>query len=291
MKILLTGNTGFLGSNIYNYLRSKHDVKTLSRKQSDYNFDLSIDSEIELSEEFDWVIHSAGIAHNKDNKNILRVNLCGTKRLLQALLNTKFKALTFISSVSVYGQEYGENIDEKFAIDASKLDQYGLSKYQAEIEVLNFCKKKEISCSILRLPLIVGTNAPGNLKDMMRAMEKGYFFLIGDGTARKSMVLVEDVAKQIEKFYNVNGVYNLTDGYNPSLNEFTEYMAKKMNFKKPRRLNLYIAYFMAIIGTILRLSFFNLSKYNKLKKSLTFSSALAQREVNWQPTKVTNGKF
>jgi hypothetical protein len=41
----------------------------------------------------------------------------------------------------------------------------------------------------LVLPLLVGENPRGNLGVMMRAIDKGYYFNIGGGKARKSMVL------------------------------------------------------------------------------------------------------
>ena len=77
----------------------------------------------------------------------------------------------------------------------------------------------------MRLPLVVGSNPPGNLGKMINGIKRGTYFSIGGGKARKCMVLAEDVAKLITECPDVSGIYNLTDGKNPCFKELDSYLA------------------------------------------------------------------
>ena len=74
---------------------------------------------------------------------------------------------------------------------------YADSKIQAEELLREWGKLNNVNMLILRLPLLVGENPPGNLGSMIRAIKKGYYFRIGDGSARRSMVLAEDIAEVV----------------------------------------------------------------------------------------------
>jgi UDP-glucose 4-epimerase len=62
----------------------------------------------------------------------------------------------FISSVAVYGQETGLNINEKAPLNAK--DFYGLSKIQAEEMVMNWCIKNKIICLSLYFYKLLNIN-------------------------------------------------------------------------------------------------------------------------------------
>lgn len=46
-------------------------------------------------------------------------------------------------------------------------------------------KQHNVVCTILRLPLLVGTNPPGNLGAMIKGIARGYYFNIGGGKSKK----------------------------------------------------------------------------------------------------------
>lgn len=162
MKVILTGAYGFLGKAIANHFSGRELVR-LGRSSGDLVVDLSL--EIPRLPACDLVIHAAGKAHIVP-KTVMekiafhQVNVGGTANLLAGLANSSVpKYFVFISSVSVYGLDEGTLIDEDAPLLAK--DAYGRSKIAAEEMVLNWCKKNEVVCSILRLPLLAGTNPPG----------------------------------------------------------------------------------------------------------------------------------
>ncbi len=292
MKILITGSTGFLGSKIQNELKG-HDIKSLSRSRSTYNFDLA--SHVPIFERrFDLVIHAAGKAHSMpkndiEKQEIFNINVEGTKNLLEGLSkSSEPKYFVFISSVSVYGDEFGYEINESKSLGAS--DTYGLSKIEAEQMVLAWCDKNNVICTVLRLPLLVGINPPGNLKSMINAIKKRFYFNVSGGSARKSMVLASDISKFILAAAEVGGIYNLTDGYHPNFNELSHLISKQLGRRFVPNIPLFVAKFLAFIGDKLGPEFpINSNKLNKITSSLTFDDSKARKAFGWNPTPVLKG--
>ncbi|MES2544632.1 MAG: NAD-dependent epimerase/dehydratase family protein [Bacteroidota bacterium] len=285
MKVLLTGANGFLGKIIIKTLEKEYQILGLSRNSGEYR--VCLDKQIpNFHHSFGIVIHAAGRAHSvpkkgSEKKQFHEVNVIGTENLLKGLEKTVLpKQFVFISSVSVYGQEFGNDINEEHQLEAK--DPYGLSKIEAEALVMKWCKKQNVVCTILRLPLLVGENPPGNLGAMIKAIDKGYYFNIGGGKARKSMVLAQDVATFIPKVAIIGGTYNLTDGFNPSFNELSLMISKNKKFFFS--LPLGIAKLIGIIGDIMgEKAPINSSKVRKITSNLTFDDSKARQLLNWKP--------
>ena len=289
MKILLTGSTGFLGKYIYKSLIKNNKIDTLSRTKSSYNIDLSQQIP-NFNESFNMVIHVAGKAHDQSEKALInnsfyKVNVIGLKNLLSGLKKTNTPSkFVFISSVSVYGLSKGTNISESFELLAK--DDYGLSKIEGEKIVKTWCKKNNVKYLILRLPLLVGKNPPGNLGAMIKAIKNGFYFNINRGKARKSMVLADDVSKIILKASEIGGTFNLTDGNNPNFNQLSYSIAKQLNKKYIFNMPIFIAQLISKIGDIMGLNFFNSSKLNKIVSDLTFDDSKARKTLDWKPNSV-----
>lgn len=287
--ILLTGANGFLGKIIIKTLERERQIRTLSRNFGEYR--VSLDKEVpDFRETYDLVIHAAGKAHSipkteVEKKQFHEVNVTGTKNLLKGLEKVGVpKQFIFISSVSVYGLESGKDINEESPLIAK--DPYGLSKIEAEELVTIWCKQHNVVCSILRLPLLVGKNPPGNLGAMLRAIEKGYYFNIGGGKARKSMVLAKDVATFIPKIAVIGGVYNITDGVHPDFYKLSAAILKQKNKKPLYNLPFFMAKIMGFVGDFLgEKAPINSLKIKKITSDLTFDDTKA-RNVGWKPEKV-----
>lgn len=288
-KILVTGSNGFLGSVIFNEL-SDYSIKGLSRNRSYYNVDLSINIP-NFEESFDLIIHCAGMAHftpinNQQSKLFYDVNVVGSCNLIKGLSKTSLpKQFVYISSVSVYGVNNGIDISEEYPLLAK--DPYGNSKIIAEEIIKQWCKEHNVTCTILRLPLIVGVNPPGNLDSMIKAIKKGYYFNIAGGNAKKSMVLASDITKFILKAAEVGGTYNLTDGVHPTFNELSKNISQHFGKSFVPNMPLIIANILAKIGDILGNSFpINSNKLSKITSTLTFDDSKARIAFGWNPTPV-----
>lgn len=290
MKILLTGANGFLGNYLKNELKKSFVLKTLSRSSSDYNIDL-LNKNILFNDKFDLVIHAAGKAHlvpsnEKEFNDFYETNVNGTLNLLEGLrvsgLPQKF---VFISSVSVYGLSDGFFINENSPLLAN--DAYGKSKIEAEKIIINWCKQYNVKYTILRLPLIIGSDPPGNLKTMISAIKKGYYFNIAGGIAKKSMVLAKDIARFIISSSDIGGIYNLTDGIHPSFNDLSKIISLKLNKRYPINMPKILALFLAKLGDVIGGDFpLNTIKYIKITSTLTFDDSKARKAFFWNPDPV-----
>ena len=145
MKIALTGNTGFIGKNLENFLRKKNlNVITLGRhKFNDVKFDIFNTKNIKNpKKKIDVLIHAASVSVNefyrkkkikkKDIVKIIESELKSLEILIKFCKFNKVKKFIFISSASVYGN----NIKNKpFSTKeiANPSDIYGALKLAMEI--------------------------------------------------------------------------------------------------------------------------------------------------------------
>lgn len=292
MRVLTTGTSGFLGKIIKNEL-SKNEVFDLNRFSGFYQVDLSKNIPC-LDKQFDLVIHVAGIAHSvpktkEQIEQFYKVNVIGTLNLLNGLNRSYLpKMFVYISSVAVYGETNAELINEESALKA--IDPYGKSKIDAEELVLNWCETNNVICTILRLPLLAGTNPPGNLGSMINGIKKGYYFNIAGGKAQKSMVLASDVAQCILKVSEIGGIYNLTDGYHPTFNELSRTISLQLGRKFVPNMPLFFAKILALIGDLIGDKFpINSNKLSKIMEPLTFDDSKARKAFGWNPRQVLEG--
>jgi nucleoside-diphosphate-sugar epimerase len=289
MKVLLTGATGFLGKYLLSELKAqKTEVDTVGRTaENTFQCDLAKDDlELQSDSLYDMVVHNAGKAHfvpqnEAEGKVFYDVNVGGTEKLLDAILSLKNKpkCIVFVSTVAVYGLELGENIDETAPLLGDT--PYAKSKIMAEEMIQTWCAKNGVNCVILRLPLVVGENAPGNLGAMEKAIRKGYYFRLGSGLARRSMVNAVDVAKLIPSLIEMNGVYNLTDGLHRSFAEMDTFLAQKHG-KNIKKIPVWMGKCAAKLGDFVPGFPLNTYRLGKLEQSLTFNDDKARRELNWK---------
>lgn len=287
--ILLTGESGFLGKEIYNYLKITHKIYSVGRRMDKLHA-IDIKNPFMLNQCFDCVIHAAGKAHlvpqsEDDIQAFWDVNVLGTQNLLNALEVSPPNRFVFISSVAVYGNSFGVLLNEQTPILAR--DPYGQSKAQAEALVLNWCNRNSVICTILRLPLVYGVNPPGNLRQMWQGILKGYYFNVAGGNVRKSIVRAEDVARYIVPASEVGGIYNLTDGMNPSFKELSQFMAKSIGRRWIPNMPLWIARFLSALGDQLGPRFpLNSERLDKITSELTFDDSFARTKFGWSPQPV-----
>ncbi len=291
-NLLLTGATGFLGSNMLPVLERSYLVSCLGRSgKNDVVCNLSENVPV-LDKGYDIVLHAAGKAHvvpktESEKKEFYQVNLEGTKNLCKAL--EQFPALpeafVYISTVAVYGLDTGMGITEEAPLKGET--PYAESKILAERYLQEWCADKGVSLVILRLPLIAGINPPGNLGAMVRGIKTGRYFSIGKAEAKKSVVMATDVAGLLPLLEGRSGIYNLTDGYDPSFGELEDLISCQMNKRKPLSMPYFMAWMLAKCGDLLgRRAPINSNKLGKIVNPLTFSSAKAQSELKWTPSPV-----
>lgn len=293
-SILVTGAAGFLGTIICQELSVDYTVDTLG-KSSANTFPVDLATSVPVFEKhFGMIIHAAAKAHviprtRNEQDEFYQTNFQGTVHLIKGLESPGKlpEEFVFISTVAVYGREEGEMITED--VPLLGITPYAKSKIQAESCLEDWCRMNNVKLTILRLPLVVGQNPPGNLGAMIRWMKKGLYVGIGSGAARKSMVLARDVARCIPTLAKSGGIYNLTDGYHPSIFELENAVARNLKRKKLYRLPDAVLRAVAKVGDVIGDKFpVDSQKFKKLTSSLTFSDAKAREIAGWNPHSVVD---
>ena len=291
MTLLFTGASGFLGSNIIHLLNGTYNIISVGLSPQDtYLVDIATDIPT-FTDAFDVVFHAAGKAHSvpkteAEERLFFDVNLQGTKNLCTALERSGIpKAFIFISTVAVYGCDSGENITEEHPLNGTT--PYALSKIKAEKYLQGWCAMHNVKLSILRPSLIAGPNPPGNLGAMIHGIKNGKYLSIAGGKARKSVLMVQDIANLLPMLIEKGGIYNVCDSYQPSFRELEMVICKQLNKKRPISIPYWLAKSMAVIGDCLgEKAPINSLKLRKITSSLTFSNEKAVRELKWKPMNV-----
>lgn len=290
-SLLFTGASGFLGNNILPLLKKQYNVTTLGHLPLD---DITVNLakyEPSLPKHYDIVLHAAGKAHvvpktPEEEKLFYDINYEGTKKLCRSLEKVGTpKSLIFISTVAVYGCDSGDLITENQPLDGTT--PYAKSKIMAEKYLSEWCNKNGVVLTILRPSLLAGKNPPGNLGDMVKGIEKGFYVNIAGGKVCKSILMADDIANLIELAKNKGGVYNVCDTEQPTFGDLSISIARQLGKRKPISIPYWIAKSFALVGDILgSRAPINSLRLKKISQSLTFSNEKAVRELHWTPLNV-----
>ena len=202
MKILITGSNGFLGQYLCQFLAEKnYSILAQTRKAqtfalpntSNINFDLNDNlHNIDLSQ-VEVIIHCAGRAHimNETATSPLdayrQTNVQGTLNLAKKAVQSGVKRFIYLSSIKVNGEQT-TNEPFKSSDLVNTDDPYGLSKYEAEQELLKLSKETGLEVVIIRPVLIYGPNVKANFKSMVGLANKKIPLPIGCLDNKRSMV-------------------------------------------------------------------------------------------------------
>jgi nucleoside-diphosphate-sugar epimerase len=161
------------------------------------------------------VIHAAGLAHQftpVPDERFFQVNTRGTAVVARAAAELRVSRFVFISSVSVYGGGRGL-IDERRA--CAPRDAYAKSKLAAEREIQQLVDRTGLSAIVLRPVTLYGEGDPGNVRRLIRALDRRRFVSIGPGANLKSLLHRDDAARACVETVSAlpgrEGVYNLAD--------------------------------------------------------------------------------
>lgn len=202
---LVTGASGFLGVPLVQRLAgSGARVRALARK-TPLGLPAGVETAIgDLADApalgravsgCETVFHLAGKAHDlaggpAADAEHRRVNVEGTRALLAAAAAAGVARLVFFSSVKAMGEGGDLFLDETAA--ATPATAYGRSKREAEELVLEAGTRTGMRVAVLRLPLVYGPGAKGNLSAMLAAIARGTFPPPPRVANRRSLASVED---------------------------------------------------------------------------------------------------
>lgn len=207
LNILITGANGFVGRPLCRYLTQQgHKVTALVRKSV---ADLSIEQQVvvpnfleykdypKILKGIDVIIHTAGLAHvsGPPEHEYYKINTEITEKLALEAIKAKVGRFVYLSSTHVHVPSKSSSIlrtNSPFGPTTA----YGKSKLKAE-ELLR--QMKSLDVVIIRPPLVYGPNAAGNIRLLVKAIQKGIPFPFGGVHNKRSMIYIDNLLDAISE--------------------------------------------------------------------------------------------
>jgi nucleoside-diphosphate-sugar epimerase len=298
MKILVTGATGLVGNLVARRLISQnHRVRVLVRQPEraaslhEASAEL-VQADLEHPETLpqavqgmDTIVHCAGLVGSgrasEDDYN--RVNVTGTRALLDAARQANVRRFVFMSTVGVYGMNmFKGNADENTPLNGTT--GYTKSKIAAEEAV----RMSGVLFTILRPYWITGGGDRFLIPALARLLTNHEFTYIGNGQQEWSLSVVENVSAAVATAAvhpaAANKIYNVADA-TVRFSEVVEVIAKALGLHPPNR-------HASVISVAFR-SLLNQSESNPARmtidlfaplwRSMTINTQKIRTELDWSP--------
>ena len=211
LSVLVTGSSGFIGTHVVRHLhKAGHQVTALDYKAPKNPlpdgvkfYQCDIRQDLLPQKTFDVTVHLAGLAGVRpslyDPLGYQFTNVIGTIRLLDHCRKMGSPHFVFASSSSVYGPNTQLPAEETSTPDPCS--PYALTKLHGEQWGRLYAKLHGMRFLALRFFSVWG---PGQRPDLaleafrLRMMEDKPVTIHGDGSQRRDLTHVEDVARAIE---------------------------------------------------------------------------------------------
>ncbi|EJL8258685.1 SDR family oxidoreductase [Vibrio cholerae] len=241
--ILITGSNGFLGSHIVERIKGKPlillDSGTVNKHPMCPFFQCEINSYHDYMKALQGcqtIIHCAARVHIMDDNEAdpltlyREVNTAGTVNLAKQAIDSGVKRFIFISSIKVNGE--GTLVGSPFKTEDNHApeDDYGLSKSEAEKQLVALAKDSGMEVVIIRPTIVYGPGVKANFASLMNLASKGIPLPFGSITQNKrSLVsinnLVDLIVTCIDHPKAANQVFLVSDDHDVSTAEMVRELA------------------------------------------------------------------
>jgi nucleoside-diphosphate-sugar epimerase len=141
------------------------------------------------------VFHAAAVIHPPTVRDFFDVNVGGTELVVDQARRAGVARLVHVSSNSPFGANARptDRFTEESPVNAYM--GYGASKWEAEQIVARSQERGDLDTVIIRAPWFYGPEQPARQSQWFRAVRKGRFPMVGDGTQQRSMVYTDHLVQ------------------------------------------------------------------------------------------------
>lgn len=255
MNVLLTGGSGFVGSQVAKRLLDDGQGVTAAVRDAGRKLDARLQcwkfEELTADQKWrpvlkgkDLVIHCAARVHVMNDTFVYpltefrKANVDGTLALARQAAEAGVRRFIFISSIKVNGE--GTSLGLPYRADdvSAPQDFYGISKLEAEQGLMQLAADTGIEVVIVRPPLVYGPGVKGNFATMIKLVEKGFPLPLGAIHNKRSLVGIDNLVDLIIRCSDhpaaANQIFLAGDGEDLSTTELLRSVGNAMG--KPARL-------------------------------------------------------
>lgn len=294
--ILLTGASGFVGRHLAQTIIKRHIPLRCATRQTLPLVDVDCITVGDIHENTDWhpalqgittVIHCAARVHvmNDTASDPLRafrqVNVQGTLALAEQAARAGVRQFIFLSSIKVNGEAttLGVPFTETNMPQAS--DPYGISKLEAEQDLLVLGQKTGMAITIVRPPLVYGDGVGANFLQMLRWVQKKIPLPLKHIHNRRSFIYVENLVDFILHCIDHPRAYNeiflVSDDHDLSTPALLQEAARALQV--PSRLFYFPVSALRLCAALIGRK----SSVDRLCQSLQVDISKAKSLVAWAP--------
>ncbi|MGZ4203194.1 MAG: NAD-dependent epimerase/dehydratase family protein [Thermoleophilaceae bacterium] len=170
-------------------------------------------------------------------KEIERVNVEGTRNVLQASLDASVERFVHFSTTDVYGYPGRPSVEETYA--ASRFaNWYAQTKLAAEAEVERVERTGRMEAVILRPATVYGPRSVEVVGGIAKAIRGGNMLLVGGGRAVAGLVYIDNLVDAallaLRQEAAAGQAFNASDGLDVTWKEFTDGLADGLGCREVR---------------------------------------------------------
>jgi nucleoside-diphosphate-sugar epimerase len=277
MNILITGYTGFVGSQLVKKLsdRNLSGVDILQNNSVHHHFQWE---ELGQCKDQNCIVHLAGKAHDTRDMTSMEeyfdINLGLTQKIFDLFLASSATKFIFFSSVKAVADNINGEILTEDAICNPKTP-YGLSKLAAEQYIFSKPLSNDKKIYILRPCMIHGPGNKGNLNLLFKLQQKGLPWPLGAFENKRSFCSIDNILYVVQQLIDGNiesGIYQVADDVALSTNDLIRLMALSQKKKaKIWRISPKLIKVIARVGDFFHLPL-NSERLSKLSESYIVSN-------------------
>jgi len=266
VKTLITGATGFIGKHLVRTLVEQgRDVRCLVRKTSDRQYleklgvelfygDLLNKNSIKgIVKGVDIVHHLAGEVYSPRSGNYFKINVEGTKNLLEVCLPENIEKFIFLSSIQAVGPNKNQGILLNEKSPCIPITPYGKSKLKAEQFLREFCANDSSPVIIIRAPLVYGPGA-ANCRSaiLFQTIRNGRFMFVGRRNHMLSTCYIDNLIQGMllleKNKKSVGKIYFIADQKPFTVEHIVRTIAEAIGVPQPKiQIPIWTAYLIAAV--------------------------------------------
>jgi len=314
MKILVTGASGFIGSQLVSRLKqTEHQIFCLVRKTSDVRLLKELGVSLVIGDVTDqnsvtqgmrgcdWVMNLANVYSfwEPDKRVFTQVNVEGTRNVMESALQTGISKMIHVSTVVIYGKPQDIPFTEESEAGSVRFGEYSRTKYMGDQIAWEYYQEKGLPLVVIYPAAVLGPGDPKAtgkyLQNLLHrrlpatVFDDSYFTFVHVKDVAEAIVRAAEKENNIGQKYII-GKYQLTFGeINRMVSEITGVPLPK--FKLPDFMAMFNAHLITQIANLIKkppLWGMAIDQIRVMKEGVRADGSKAERELGMSYTPIRN---